>query len=197
MALPVYDKSKRKKNYEQLPKGAYVCKIMGAVQEPNKSGSGSHIKFIVDIAEGEYKGFFNQRYQNSTNEDAKWPNDGTFYLTVPDDTSKDYVWSNWNTFFADLEDSNNGFVFDGSSLTYLKGKVIGGKFAYEETEYNGKVYNHTKLKWTCVADDVRNGKPGKMPADKLVNKFGIEPKTDEDGFLEVPDGLDLESLPFR
>lgn len=197
MSLPAYDKSKRKKTFEQLPKGAYVIKILGAKQEPNKSGSGEHIKMIIDIAEGEYKDYFKRIYDGNTNEDARWPNDGTFYLNIPFDGCKEYIWSNYNTFFANLEDSNSEFVFDGSSLTYLKGKLIGGKFNHEQTEYNGRIYDHTKLKWTCVADDVRNGKPGKMPPDKLLSSSGSATATDEDGFMEVPDGLDLDELPFR
>ena len=74
MALPKFDKSQRRKNFEQLPKGAYVVKIMGAVQEPNRNGKGEHVKIIVDIAEGDFKGYFSRIYEANTNEDKKWPN---------------------------------------------------------------------------------------------------------------------------
>ena len=56
--LPRYDKNARRKSFEQLPKGAYVVKILNAVEEQSKNGIGSHIKISFDIAEGEYAGFY-------------------------------------------------------------------------------------------------------------------------------------------
>lgn len=198
MTLPTYDKSKRKKVFEQLPKGAYVVKFVGVKQEKNKNNDGQHLTFAFDIAEGEYKGYWDKRFQDmkANNEEAKWPNDAIYYLTIPADGCQQFVFDSWNTFFADLEDSNNGFVFDGD-IKKLKGKLIGGKFHIEQTEYNGKVYNHTKLRWTCVAEDVRQGKAGQMPQDKLLKSSEPvpSPETDPDGFMNIPDGTD-EELPF-
>jgi hypothetical protein len=195
MALPTYDKSKRKKTFEALPKGAYVVKIAGAKEGQNKNG-GDHLAIAFDIAEGEYKDFYAGIFAANTNEDKKWPNDAVYYLNVPDDSSKQYIWDNWNTFFADLEDSNNGFVFAGDPKT-LKGKLIGGKFALEQTEYNGNIYDHTRLRWTCVAQDVRDGKAGKMPKDKLISnaQTAPAPRADSDGFMSIPEGAP-EELPF-
>ena len=87
-------------------------------------------------------------------------------------------------------------MFDGD-IRKLKNKLIGGKFSNEQTEYNGKIYDHTKLRWTCVADDVRKGKPGNMPKDKLLasNTPQPAPATDADGFMNIPDGAE-EELPF-
>lgn len=197
MALPTYNKNNRRKSFEQLPKGAYVVRIMGAKEEPNKNGKGTHLSIAFDIAEGEYADFYGNQFNSGSNEDKKWPFDAVYYLSVPNDDSMAYVWTNWNTFFADLEDSNNGFVFAGDPKT-LKGKLIGGKFAIEQSEANGNVYDHTRLKWTCVAADVRNGKPGKMPKDKLVQGVragSATPATDSDGFLSIPEDVDTE-LPF-
>lgn len=190
MALPKYDKSKRKKTFQALPKGAYVVKILNVKEEQNKSGNGSHLTIAFDIAEGENKDFYQQMYAQSTNEDKKWPQDAYYYLNVPDDDSKPYVWNNWNTFFADLEDSNNGFVFSGD-LASLKNKLIGGKFAIEQSTYNGNVYDHTKLRWTCVAEDVRNDKVGKMPPDKLADSH-VSATVDTSAFFEpVPSNTPL------
>lgn len=193
MALPTYDKSKRKKSFQKLPKGAYVVKILSAREDDNKNGSGTHLTIPFDIAEGEFKSIYKNQFDANDNEDKKWPNDATIYLTVPDDGSQSFVWENWNTFFADLEDSNNGFVFDGD-IKKLKGKLIGGKFHIEQTEYRGNIYDHTRLKWTCVADDVRNGKAGAMPKDKLIAKASA-PTTDSEGFMQIPDSAE-EELPF-
>lgn len=198
MPLPTYDKTKRRKSFEMLPKGAYVITIKNVREEPNKSGSGSHLTIAYDIAEGDYKGFYQRQFENDTSEDKKWPRDAIHYVTVPSDNSASYVWDNWNTFFADLEDSNNGFIFAGDIKT-LKGKLIGGKFHIEQSEYNGNVYDHTRLRWTCVAADVREGKAGKLPADKLIGTVSRRSpapiQEDANGFLNIPDGSE-EEIPF-
>lgn len=198
MALPTYNKAKRKSNtFEQLPKGAYVIKIMGAKEDTWPSGD-KVVRIAFDIAEGKYMGFYQAMFDRNTNEDRQWPYDAVFNLNVPNDNSQPYVWDNWNTFFADLEDSNSGFIFDGD-LKKLKGKVIGGKFHIEQTAKNGNVYDHTKMKWSCVADDVRNGKAGKLPNDKLIGTGRTATKasntSEMDGFLSIPEGCE-EELPF-
>ena len=197
MALPTYNKSKRRNNYEQLPKGAYVIKIMGAKEDTWGDGS-KNIRIAFDIAEGKYAHFYQNQFDRNTNEDKQWPFDAVYTLNIPNDQSPEYVWRNWNTFFADLEDSNSGFVFDGD-LKKLKGKVIGGKFHNKQTEKNGNVYDHIVMKWTCVAEDVRNGKAGRLPNDKLIGTGRTASKTSSasemDGFLSIPEGAE-EELPF-
>ena len=74
-------------------------------------------------------------------------------------------------------------------------RILGAK---EEPKKNGNVYDHIVMKWTCVAEDVRNGKAGKLPNDKLVVGSSAHAKTSGesmDGFLSIPDGLE-EELPF-
>ena len=200
MALPTYDKSKRKSNnFEQLPKDAYVIKIMGAKEDTWPSGD-KVLKIAFDITEGKYAGFYQTAFDRNTNEDKQWPFDAVFNLNIPTDNSQQYVWDNWNTFFADLEDSNNGFVFSGDIKT-LRNKLIGGKFHIVQTEYKGNVYDHTRMKWTCPAEDVRSGKFGKLPNDKLIGAGKTTArlvKNEEglDGFLTLPEDTDEEELPF-
>lgn len=191
MTLPAYDKTKRRKSTQLLPKGAYVVTIMEAIEEKWPSGD-DVIRIAFDIAEGEHKGFYKTQFANDAREDKKWPVDATFNLNVPNDNSPEYVWSNWNTFFADLEDSNDGFAFAGDVKT-LKGKLIGGKFHNHQSEYNGSVYDHTRLKWTCTAEEVRSGNPGRMPKDKLIPAASV--KTDSEGFMEIGEGS-ADEIPF-
>lgn len=196
MTLPTYDKSKRKKSYQQLPKGAYVIKIKDAKEEKWPSGD-SVIRIAFDIAEGEYMGFYMKQFEENTNEDKKWPMDAVFNLNVPADNSQQYVWDNWNTFFADLEDSNGGFVFAGD-LKSLRGKVIGGLFHIRQNEYKGTIYDHTVMRYTRTVEDVRNGKFGKLPKDKLIDgsaSTSSSPRTDDNGFMTIPEGEE-EGLPF-
>jgi hypothetical protein len=123
--------------------------------------------------------------------------DAVFNLNVPADNSQQYVWDNWNTFFADLEDSNGGFVFAGD-LKSLRGKVIGGLFHIRQNEYKGTIYDHTVMRYTRTVEDVRNGKFGKLPKDKLIDgsaSTSSSPRTDDNGFMQIPEGEE-EGLPF-
>ena len=166
MALPTYNRNNRRRTFEPLPKAAYVVRIMSAKLAKTQSGS-VQLVIAFDIAEGEYKDFYKGQFDRNTSEDKKWPNDAIFRLTIPYDGCQDYIVTNYDSFFADLEDSNDGFVFSGDEKT-LKGKLIGAKMHIEGSMWNGKAYTHTRMKWTCVADDVRKGKAGRLPNDKLV-----------------------------
>ena len=186
MALPTYNRNNRRQTFQQLPKAAYVVRIMSAKTARTQSGN-EQLVIAFDIAEGEYKDFYMKQYDADTREDKKYPNDAYFYLNVPDNDSPAYQWVNWNNFFADLEDSNNGFVFDGD-VSKLTGKLLGGKFAYEKTESNGNIYDHTRLRWTCVAEDVRQGKAGKLPNDR--DKTGsTRASAGNDGFDPVKEAI--------
>lgn len=189
MTLPTYNRKNRRTEYVVLPKGPYVVEILGAKVVKTKSGLDQLVN-MFDIKEGEFAGHFRAQYDRNSNEDKKWPNDGTFRLTVPYPGCPDYIVTNWDSFFADLEDSNNGYVFSGD-VKALKGKIIGAKMHIEESEWNGKVYSHTRMKWTCTADAVRQGKAGRMPNDKLIERKPAD--TNAGGWTNVGD---MDELPF-
>lgn len=193
MTLPKYDKNKRRKSFQMLPKGAYVVVIKNVKEDKWPSGD-EMLRIAFDIAEGEYKGFYQNQFDNNPDEDKKWPGDATYTLNIPNDNSQQYVWDLWNTFFADLEDSNNGFVFGMDDVKKLKGKLIGGKFHNHQSEYKGETYDHIQLKWTCPADDVRNGKPGKMPKDKLITGSNAQGPVDNT-FMNIPEDA-ADEIPF-
>jgi hypothetical protein len=195
MSLPTYNRNNRRKTFEPLPKDAYVVRILSAKTAETKSGF-NQLVIAFDIAEGQYKDFYKAQYDANSSEDKKWPNDAVFRLTIPHDGCQDYVVTNWDSFFADLEDSNSGFVFNGDEKT-LKGKLIGAKMHIEQSEYNGEVYDHTRMKWTCVADDVRNGKAGRLPNDKLIAGSSGSNRSAADSYANSGfSGTDDEELPF-
>lgn len=190
MKVPSYNKNNRKQVFESLPKGAYVCKIMHLEEATSKKGN-SMAKIFFDIAEGDYKDFYNQQYKKNTNEDKVWSYDATMYLMVPTEGCESWITEQWDTFWANIEDSNNGFVFDGNEKK-VEGKVFGGVFRIEQSESsNGNVYEHTRLAYTRIAQDVRDGKVTKLPKDKLVGTEGSA-----EDFVEVPESA-VEDLPWK
>lgn len=188
------DNAKTYSSFEILPKGAYVIVLQAVKEEPNRSGSGSHIRIRFDIAEGEYKDFYKKQFEAMTSEDPKWPNDAVYTLSVPDDNSPEWMLSQWDTFWTHVEDSNAGYIFDGDEKK-IAGKVVGGLFHIEQSEYNGNIYDHTRLKWTRPAQDIRDGKYGKLPKDKLISEASAAPAVD-DSFIDVPENADGTPIPF-
>ncbi len=193
MKVPSYNKENRKTgggNFEQLPKGNYVCKIISVAGHTSKKTGKPMVKIAFDIAEGEYKDFYKKRFDEDDREDKKWPGDAVYYMTVPSDGCEAFITEQWDTFWANVEDSNNGYVFTGDENT-VKGKVFGGIFRIEQTQVDsGQVYNHTRLFRTRIAQDVRDGKVTWSPKDKLVEYV---PSSAD--FVSVPEGLPSD-LPF-
>ena len=192
MKVPSYNKANRKNNetkYEQLPKGNYVCKVM-AVEEVTYKNGNRGVKVSFDIAEGEYKDFYSKKYKEDDREDKKWSMDAVYYVSIPYDDCPGYIQDGWDTFWANIEDSNNGYIWDGNEKT-VKGKTFGGIFHIEQTEHNGRIYDHTRLFRTRIAQDVRDGKITWVPNDKLIESSS----SSDDGFNDVPADVPTD-LPF-
>lgn len=194
MKVPTYNKSNRKNsggNFEQLPKGNYVCKIMSVADHTAKSGK-AMIKIAFDIAEGEYKDFYKKKFEEDDREDKKWPADAVYYMTLPYEGCQAFITEQWDTFWANVEDSNNGYVFDGNEKT-VKGKTFGGIFRIEQSQSDsGQVYDHTRLFKTRIAQDVRDGKITWVPKDKLIDTGSA---SDGGDFMAIPDDAPVD-LPF-
>lgn len=173
--------------FELLPKGAYVIKLL-SVKEVTRDNGSSYLKIAFDVAEGEYAGFYKRLFEADTREDKKWNNDAVLYISCPDDNSEQFIIDNFNKFMTAVEDSNSGYHW-GWDETTLKDKLVGAKFCNEQSEYNGNIYDHTKAKWFIAAQKIRDGKYGKLPNDKLINS------QDVGSIIAVPELTD-EEVPF-
>jgi hypothetical protein len=177
---------------QRLPRGGYVCKIIGA--KPIETKFGQSIKVAFDITEGEFAGYYQQKYDANKNEDKKWP--GTFLLNVPsDDGSTQDGWTKrkFRTFTDALEDSNPGYHFDWDEQK-LKGKLIGGLFNIRQYEKrDGSVGSATNLARLCKVYLIREG-TYTLPADKIIDAKQLV-TTNADGFMDIPEGSGDE-LPF-
>lgn len=190
-----FNKYERKEQveFELLPKGAYVIKLLSVKEEFPKDKNTSYLKMAFDIAEGEYKDFYKRAFENNTKEDKKWPNDAVIYLTVPTDNSEQWLIDNFNKFMTAVEDSNKDYHWNWDENT-LKDKLVGAKFNIEQSEFDGKIYDHTKAKWFIAAQKVRDGKFGKLPQDKLLTNTHSTSSSSpaNDGFVPIP----AEEIPF-
>lgn len=189
-----YEKTQAYGDFQQLPKGGYVLKILGV--ELNENSIGQYVKISCDVAEGDYKGFFANDYKTQQSEDKKWH--CNYLLNVPnDDGSQQDGWTKrrFKTFTEALEESNSGYHFDWDEQKF-KGKLVGGLFNEREYEKNdGSIGRFINLAQFCSVEKIRSGK-FKVPDDKLLSGSKQQkPQTDSDGFMSVPEGVEDE-LPF-
>lgn len=185
-----YDRNNTIKDSRKLPKGAYLCKIISAKEDENQYGSRLIIAF--DIAEGEYTGFYQEKYNSNTNEDKKWS--GVIRLSVPaEDGSEADAWKirNFNTAMVAIEDSNPGYLWDWDEKK-LKGKTIGIVFNEKEFKGNdGRVIAFTQPKRITSVQSVKEG-TYYVPKDEPLN----ETASADGSWISVPDGVDDDELPF-
>lgn len=184
-------------NAGRLPAGGYVLKIMDVNYQVNTWGDVILLSF--DVMEGEYKDYFSNNYRAQTSEDKKWK--GTCRLRVPKDDGSDqdgWVIKRFNTAIVAFEESNPGFHWNWDEQT-LKEKQIGGLFQNKEYEFEGRHGFFTNCHSLTSAERIRSGK-FEIPADALLKKaepgYPAGSRPIGDGFMNIPDGVEDEGLPF-
>lgn len=118
--------AKGMEDFKPLPIGAYECIIKDARIHKNEETGKETFKVSVDIATGDYKDYFQNRYDKNTNEKKKWDNNAVRYLAFQGDNV-----AYFKGFITSVENSNNGYKWDWDE-TKLKDKKICGVFQYEE-----------------------------------------------------------------
>ena len=182
-----YNATRAYTDSEQLPRGGYVCRIIGAKVIENQYGQS--IKVAFDIEEGEHKNYFQHKYDGNTNEDRKWP--GVYLLNVPaDDGSERDGWTKrrFKTFIEALEASNENYHFDWDE-TKFKGKLVGLVFNYRQYEYEGRVGFASNPAKSAPVSAIRDGK-FKIPNDRLLKGH----ESEGEGFTSVTEATD--DIPF-
>lgn len=186
--------SKMMSDFEHLPAGGYVCKIMAAEVVPNRNGGGERMVLYIDIEDGDYKGFYAKQYKEDTREDKKWR--GNYNIFFPrDDGSKQDGWAKnkFNNLIGCIEDANDGFHWDWDEKK-LKGKKIALVFRREEyARQDGTTGWSVKPFKVISIGNCKDGKWGKyedkpLPADKRPSGYS--------GGFETVENITDNDLPF-
>ena len=154
-------KAEEKNGNRQLPPGAYVVQVIDVRITGNAPDQ--RLEFMFDICEGDYKGFWMNKYnaQKERGSNYKITFKGRLSLRIPNDDNKrsQYPESdkrNFNDMIAKFLNSNPGATFNserGLDENALKTLFIG--VSVVEDEYNGNKF--TKPVRFENVDDVRNG----------------------------------------
>lgn len=187
-----------------LPLDAYVCRVKQAVVQNNDFGA--QLCILFDIAEGEYKDFYNKDFQNNTQENKKYK--GVLRVWIPkDDGSEKDEWtkSSFKGMVTAFEKSNPGYQWNWDEAS-LAGKLVGILFRNEEWEYEGKTGWAVRPFRAISVDSVRSG-DFTLPKDKPLKNKAAAPAGYQDsgysynnygsygGFTELNNG-DNDELPF-
>lgn len=180
-------KAKKIASTTALPVGGYVAEIK-EVKDVFSANGTEFLQISFEIAEGEYKGFFEENYKNQQSEDKRWK--GVHRLFVPkDDGSDKDEWSKkiFGDAIACIEESNSGYHWDWNE-SGLKGKLIGVLFREKEWEYDGRTGITTECGKLETIANVREGK-----FKPLKGKYLAKPAPSV-GFAPV--AFDDDELPF-
>lgn len=187
--------AKGMEDFKSLPIGAYECIIKKAEVYKNKDTGKESFKVEVDIATGEYKDYFQKRYDNNTNSDKKWDNNSTRYLAFTGDNA-----SYFKGFITCVENSNVGYKWNWEEET-LKGKKICGVYQYEEYEKQdgsnavkvrlNKFRSLDKINEIEVSDSVRLLNGNYMSIDDYYEKkeSSSNPFNDFGDVVEISDDI--------
>lgn len=173
----------------RLPKGGYVCKILTVEAMESRNGN-PYLIFNLDIAEGEYIGFFADDYASQTG-DKRWH--FQHRLMVPTDNAKPFTLHLFKTFNTFLEESNPQWHFNfGADEKQYRGLLIG--VLVNEREYekrNGRRGMATNIARIVKANTIRSG-AYTVPNDVMLNK-----PVNNDADFYMPDSVDDDDLPFN
>ena len=191
--------AKGMEDFKALPIGAYECIIRKAEVYTNIKTGKESFKVEVDIASGEYKGYFQKRFDNNNNSTKTWDNNSTRYLAFEGDNT-----AYFKGFITCVENSNPGYKWDWDE-TKLTGKRVCGVYQYEEYEKQdgsravkvrlSKFRSLDKMKDIDVNDSVRMLNGSYMSIDDYNEKN--EKSTAEEIFGSSIVETDSGDLPFE
>ena len=182
----------------QLPVGGYVAKIKDVRFEKGQDGNSDRIVVAFDIAEGDYKDFFQTQFNNNTSEDKKWKGKTTIYCPKDDGSEKDqWTQKSFMRWVNAFEDSNSGYKWDWVESKW-KGLLIGLVYGETGTIIEGKPIVYTEVHYPAAIESIRNN-DFKLPKLKKKNGYDDSSSTSDassdNGFVNVPDNV-AEELPF-
>lgn len=156
-------------DFERLPAGGYVCRIIEATDYPNGNeySDKPYLNIVYDIAEGEYAQF----YSDEWGKENKWAHEVRQY----------YTQASLGIFkgFLKAVDISNGTAFEAAAETGLDerklvGLLIGLIIGEEEYESNdGSIKTRLRVRGARPIQNIREGKfkqpeLKKLPVDDTI-----------------------------
>ena len=158
----------------KLTPGGHICRTRTVTLGRSKNGNEMLIADFDIVEEGEFRNYYQHRYERARQyrADANWP--GRYYMTIAnaDGTTN----TRFKGFIKAIEDSNSGYHFNGDELG-LQNKLLGFNFGEEEycVESTGEIKTTVKPAYAVSVTKVREGVI--PPAKKLYTPTGAAGNT--------------------
>lgn len=176
--------------FEKLPVGGHVCKILNAKVEQSRNGL-DMLVLAIEIVDGNaLDGFYKRAYERAKQyrPDAKYPGVYRSTVTKQDGTTNPM----FKGLMTAIEKSNSGYTWNWNETT-LTGKFVGFNFGEEEfLTQQGEVRTNVKPRFPATVEDVRKGD---MVAPALKKLGNTETRIGGNQFQMVSPTEDDE-LPF-
>jgi len=185
--------------FQQLPKGKYVCVIKQVATRTSSNGNEQFV-ILYDIAEGEHKDFYQKQFDadRASSADAKWK--GVFKQNME---GKGLSW--FKGIITSIERSNN-FTFQWNKENNektLAGKKFGGVFRRRQYESNTgstpiitELYQIRSVAGLAEAEVPEDELLPEGPAQRRSPADAATPSFVGDGFMNIPEGVGDEGIPF-
>ena len=195
-----YDNTPAGGSYEAPEQGGHHMIIKQVNETQTKAGK-PMVVILVDFAKNDKQPeLFMTQFKDDIRPEKKWPRGGTIYYTTTDKDGK--TSRNFKTFCTCFEKSNGTTInwVDNSAqwCGQFKNKKIGGVYGIVHSEYQGEEKVRTEFRWFVTDDKVESAQ---IPNEKMLSeaeraRLTSKPGSDGD-FVNIPDGVDDEGLPFN
>ena len=149
-----YDEAQSFGEFETLPAGGYKCLIKKVVCEKSQNGK-EFLKIWFDIAEGQYKDFYQRKFENDTREDKKWSG---IWVLFTEGYNPGTTNPKFKGLITSVEASNPNFKFNFDEQT-LVNKKVGIVFREEDFEgFDGQVHTSVKPFFAVSYDKAEEAK---------------------------------------
>lgn len=180
-------------DFTPIELGGHHAVIMSVKEQKSSTGK-DMIVVALDFAKNDKQpGYFKNQFDNDTRSEKKWPYQAVQYIVTEDAEGK--CSRSFKGFITSFERSNNTTTNWGDKFAnQFKNKKIGVVYGEVEEEYNGEIKTRRRIRWFC--EDAKADSQN-VPEKKYYGGAISKPaaKTDEDGFMSIPEGTD-EEIPF-
>lgn len=187
-----YDNTLAYTQNPQLPAGGYVCKVRNIGNYQSKNGNAMW-KVMLDIAEGEFRDYFYEKYQRDKqyNAEANYSQNAISYVSLYND--KGQAHRSLKTFCVAIEDSGTSIAWNSNDEITFKsiiGARVGCLFGREEyIGSDGASHWSTKAKMFVPVKDINEGNY-KVPDDKYLDQNSYVAQNDiTDSFSAADDDI--------
>lgn len=173
-----FEKTNAYGEYEVLKAGGYKC-IIKKVECNSTSNGKEYLKISFDIAEGENKEYYKNKYLNDQRPEKKWSGVWTLFTEGYEAGSTN---PKFKGFITSIEESNKGYNFDWNEKG-LENKKVGLVFREEEFEgQDGIIHIAVKPFYAVSYDKAEEAKIPEIKRAKIkeneVSDFTIDSSDD-------------------